>query len=104
MGRRTQQLLEEREYWKWEDLVGAVVREARGLDDKEEEEEEEEEEGGDGEQRGKDKKKGLSGGEDVEGKVDIRIPEKAVREAAVVVRGVLEEKVELEPEGKGFWD
>ena len=36
--------------------------------------------------------------------MDIRIPERAVTEAAVVVKGVLGEKVELEAEGKGFWD
>lgn len=90
---RTLQLLESRECWKWEDLVGAVVREARGV-----EEVGEEGQGG--------KENGMNGGRDgeSEGKVDIRIPEKAVAEAAKVVKGVLEKKVELEPEGKGFWD
>lgn len=93
MKQRTLQLLESRECWKWEDLVGAVVREARGV-----EEVGEEGQGG--------KENGMNGGRDgeSEGKVDIRIPEKAVAEAAKVVKGVLEKKVELEPEGKGFWD
>lgn len=92
--RRTLQLLESREYWKWEDLAGVIVREARGV------EEEGDEDGADG--------KGLNGGQnregEGEGKVDIRIPENAITEAAKVVKGVLEKKVELEPEGKGFWD
>ena len=101
MGRRTLQLLEEKEYWKWEDLVGVIVREARGVDEEGEEGDDEEVEGEEG-PRGKEK--GADGGEDAEGKVDIRIPEKAVSEAAAVVKGVLEKKVELEPEGKGFWD
>lgn len=72
-----------------------VVREARGV--------EEEEEGYEG-QGGKEM--GMNGGRNGEGgeKVDIRIPEKAVTAAAEVVKGVLEDKVELEPEGKGFWD
>ena len=80
--------------------MGVVVREARGIVEEEEEEE------GEG-QRGKKEEKGKGGrdgeGEDEE-RVDIRIPEEAVTEAAKVVRGVLETKVELEPEGKGFWD
>lgn len=97
---RTLQLLESREYWKWEDLVGMIVREARGV-----EEEEEEEEVVDDEGQG-DKEKGVNGGRNGEGeeKVDIRMPEKAIAEAATVVKGVLDQRVELEPEGKGFWD
>lgn len=101
---RTLQLLERKGYWKWEDLVGVIVREARGV-------EEEEEEGGDGEVEreveGEGKGKGNEAEEGGGGRgqrVDVRVPEKAVTEAAKVVRGVLEKKVELEPEGKGFWD
>ena len=69
------------------------MREARGV-----EEEEDDGQGG--------KEMGVNGGRNGEGgeKVDIRIPAKAVTAAAQVVKGVLEEKVELEPEGKGFWD
>lgn len=80
-----------------------IVREARGVD-------EEGEEDDDGDGRGHKeggKGRGVNGGENGKGeeeKVDIRIPEKAVAEAATVVKGVLEKKVELEPEGKGFWD
>ena len=81
--------------------MGVVVREARGIVEEAEEEEEEEGEG----RRGEKEEKGNGGGEgEDEERVDIRIPEKAVTEAAKVVRGVLETKVELEPEGKGFWD
>ena len=104
MKQRTLQLLERKGYWKWEDLVGVIVREARGV-------EEEEEEGGDGEVEreveGEGKGKGNEAEEGGGGRgqrVDVRVPEKAVTEAAKVVRGVLEKKVELEPEGKGFWD
>lgn len=113
---RTLQLLESREFWKWEDLVGVVVREARSVEDEEVEEERGEGRGlgkrGEGGE-GKGKGEGIDGGgwdgegrEKDEGgeKVDIRIPEKAVTEAAKLVKGVLEKKVELEPEGKGFWD
>lgn len=88
------QLLGSRECWKWEELVRVVVEEARGV-----QEEEEEEDGEEGRGKVKEEKEGISGK-----KVDIKIPEKAVVEAAKVVRGVLETKVELEPEGKGFWD
>ena len=100
MRQRTQQLLKSREYWKWEDLVGVIVREARGV----EEEEEDDDDDGELEQGGKGK--GMKGGRNSEGakRVDIRFPEKAVTEAAKVVKGVLGTKVELEPEGKGFWD
>ncbi len=75
--------------------MGVVVREARGVED--DDEDEEEEDGING--RGKDKEK--EGNAD---KIDIRVPEKAVTEAAKVVKGALETKVELEAEGKGFWD
>lgn len=100
------QLLGSRECWKWEELVRVVVQEARGVEEEEEEDDEEddddeEEDGGGGEGREKEEE----GKEGREGKkVDIKIPEKAVVEAAKVVRGVLETRVELEPEGKGFWD
>ena len=73
--------------------MGVVVGEARGG--------EEDDDGQEG--QGYEEKEGVKGkGE--KGKVDIRIPEKAIAEAAKVVKGVLEKKVELEPEGKGFWD
>ena len=101
---RTLQLLQSREYWKWEDLVGVVVGEARGLGDEEEEEEEEGWGGGRGKGKGRRVDGGRGDGEGGEEKVDIRIPERAVTEAAKVVKGVLEKRVELEPEGKGFWD
>ncbi len=97
------QLLRSKEYWKWEELVGVIVREARGIEDDDENENEnenEDDEGGDGEGKGNEASMEREGGE----KVDIRVPEKAVTEAASVVKGVLEKKVELEPEGKGFWD
>ncbi len=78
-----------------------IVREARGVkDDDDNDNENENDEGGDGERKGNEARMEREGGE----KVDIRIPEKAVTEAAMVVKGVLEKKVELEPEGKGFWD
>ena len=102
MKQRTLQLLASREYWKHEDLVAVVVREARGVDEGEGEGEEGEGEEGDGEGKGGGKEEGKDGGE--RGKVDIRIPERAVTGAAVVVKRVLGEKVELEAEGKGFWD
>ena len=91
-------MLGSREEWEWEDLVAVVVREARGVEGGEGGGEEEQGLGGKG--------KGGGGGGDVEGteKVDIRIPEKAVTAASKVVKGALEKKVELEPEGKGFWD
>ena len=80
--------------------MGVVVREARGIVEEEEE--------GEGQRGEKEEKRKGKGGRDDEGedeeRVDIRIPEEAVTEAAKVVRGVLETKVELEPEGKGFWD
>lgn len=90
------QLLGSREFWKWEELVGSVVREARGV------EEEGEEEGGEGEGEGEGGNEGKDG--DGEEKIDIKIPEKAVTEAAKVVKGVLDSKIELEAEGKGYWD
>lgn len=94
------QLLGSRECWKWEELVRVIVQEARGVE-KEEEDDEDDEDGGGGKGREKEEE----GKEGREGKkVDIKIPEKAVVEAAKVVRGVLETRVELEPEGKGFWD
>ena len=99
MKQRTLQLLKSREYWKWEDLVGVIVREARGVDE-EEVEEEVGHEGQGGKETGMNGRRNGGGGEEV----DIRIPEKAVTAAAEVVKGVLEEKVEFEPEGKGFWD
>lgn len=94
MKQRSLQLLESREFWKWEDLVAVIVGESRGV--------EVEVEGIEG---WGEKEKGVRGGQDggVGEKVDIRIPEKAVMEAAKVVKGVLEKNVELEPEGKGFW-
>ncbi len=72
--------------------MGVVVREARGVEDDDEEEE-------DG--RGKDEVKEKEGNAD---KIDIRVPEQAVNEAVKVVKDALETKVELEKEGKGFWD
>lgn len=89
------QLLGSRDCWKWEELVGVVVQEARGVL----EEEEDDGGGGKGRRKEEDGREGREGG-----KVDIKIPEKAIVEAAKVVRGVLETKVELEAEGKGFWD
>lgn len=106
---RTLQLLGEKEYWKWEELCGVIVGEARGEEEGEEDDENENERG-EVDRRREDggKGKGIDGpgrdGERAEEKVDIRIPEKAITEAAKVVKGVLEKKVELEPEGKGFWD
>ena len=104
MKQRSLQLLKSKEYWKWEDLVGVIVREARGVAE-EEEEGDDDDEGQGVEEKGI-KKGGGGGGHDGEdgGKVDIRIPEKAITEASKVVTGVLEKKVELEPEGKGYWD
>lgn len=85
--------------------MAVIVREARGVD---EFGEGEEGDGEGGEEKGEGEGKGEGNGEVQDcgdkGRVDIKIPEKAVTEAAVVVRGVLGEKVELEAEGKGFWD
>lgn len=99
MKQRTLQLLERKEYRQWEDLLGVIVREARGV------EEQEEDDDADGEYREGKGKRNEAGRDEREQKVDIRVPEKAIAEASKVVKGALEEKeVELEPEGKGFWD
>ncbi|KAK3166660.1 hypothetical protein OEA41_009785 [Lepraria neglecta] len=95
---RVNQLLRSGEFKSRADLVGAIIREAKGLPVAEEEE---------GEDREGGKVKGKGRGRDVKGEeklVDIKIPDKAIAEGAKVVRGVLEKVGELEPEAKGFWD
>ncbi|KAL2049426.1 hypothetical protein ABVK25_010330 [Lepraria finkii] len=94
---RVNQLLRSGEFKSRADLVGVLVREARGLSVAEEEEEGEERGDWEGEVEGRD----VNGGEKL---VDIKIPEKAIAEGAKVVREVLEKVGELEPEAKDFWD
>lgn len=98
---RTLQLLEQKEYRQWEDLLGVIVREARGVEELDDDDDDD----ADGDYREGKGKRNEAGKDEREQKVDIRVPEKAIAEASKVVKGALEEKeVELEPEGKGFWD
>ena len=78
------------------EMLRVLVREARGL-----EEDEREDEKDDGEGEGV--KGGMKSGKGGEGKIDVRVPEKAVSEGARIVKGVLEKVVEIEPEVVDFW-
>lgn len=61
--------------------MGVVMREARGKDGE-----------GEGERNGEESKEGEGDGG---GKTDVRIPERVVREGVRIVRGVLEEVVDV---------
>ncbi|KAL2048386.1 hypothetical protein N7G274_000297 [Stereocaulon virgatum] len=95
---RVKQLVRRGEVRDKGELVRRIVREGRGVVDDEDEDEEEE---GNGKRR-----MGEEGGEkeEVVVVVDIRVPEKAVREGGKVVRGGLDRVGELEPQGRDWWD
>ena len=88
-------MLKNEEYVDKAEMLRVLVREARGLEEEGEDDESEDE--GDGVERGT--KNGKGG----EGKIDVRVPEKAVSEGARIVKGVLEKVVEIEPEVVDFW-
>ena len=85
---RIMQMLKEEGYVNKAEVLRVLVREARGI---------EEEDEGDGVQKGR--KEGKGG----DGKIDVRVPEKAVSEGAKIVKGYLEKVVEVEPEVVDFW-
>jgi len=100
---RVMQMLRSGDFENRQQLVRAIVREARGLPA--------EDEGGEdgllgvkGEGKGRERGTGYGnkGGKGREKAVDIRIPEKATVEATRVVRETLDKVVEIEPE-KDFW-
>lgn len=88
-------MLKEEGYIDKAEVMRVLVREARGLEDGDEEEEEE---GGERGERGEEGKGGRK-----EGKIDVRVPEKAVQEGVRVLKGFLEGVVEIEPEVVDFW-
>ncbi len=81
------------------EMLRVLVREARGLEEEEGDDEGEDEGGVEGD----DVKKGIENGEGGEGKIDVRVPEKAVSEGSRIVKGVLAKVVEVEPEVVDFW-
>jgi hypothetical protein len=100
---RVMQMLKSGDFENRQQLVQAIVKEARGLPA--------EDEGGEdgllsvkGEGKGRERGTGYGnkGVERGEKAVDIRIPEKATVEATRVVRETLDKVVEIEPE-KDFW-
>ena len=100
---RVMQMLKSGDFENRQQLVRAIVREARGLPE-EDEGSEDELLSVKGEGKGRESgtrygKKGVEWGEKA---VDIRIPEKATVEATRVVRETLDKVVEIEPE-KDFW-
>ena len=81
------------------EILRVLVREARGLEG----EEGEGDDDGEGEDEGDGVQEGRKNGKGGEGKIDVRVPEKAVSEGAKIVKGVLEKVVEVEPEVVDFW-
>lgn len=102
---RVMQILKSGEVESRQELVKAIVREARDIPIKDEgamvgEKEKGEGKGKTGERVEGNGSKGTKGGEKA---VDIKMPNTAVTEAVKAVRDTLEKVVEIEPE-KGFWD
>lgn len=99
---RVIQMLKSGEFENRQELVGAIVREARGLCV-------EENEAGEapfsGKGKGSKENKGIGkkGDPRREKAVDIRIPQNAIAEGVAAVRNTLDKFIEIEPE-KGFWD
>ena len=91
---RVMQLLKSGEFENRQELVRAIVSEARDLSAEEEE---------DGEVQFSRKASAKKAAERGEKSVDIRIPQKAIAEGVAAVRNTLVKVVEIEPE-KGFWD
>ena len=87
------------EYVDKAEMLRVLVREARGLEEEGEDDEREDE----GEDEGDDVQRGTKNGKGGEGRIDVRVPEKAVSEGARIVKGVLEKVVEIEPEVVDFW-
>jgi len=102
---RIMQMLKSGNYETRQEVVRAIVREARGLPEEEEEEKEEEDGFGGMKDKGRvdDAGNGTEGFGGGEVPIDIKIPKKATMEGVKVVRDALEKVVEIEPE-KGFWD
>ena len=91
------QMLKNEGYVDKAEILRVLVREARGL-------EEEEEDGDDDDDEREDEvQRGMKDGKGGEGRIDVRVPEKAVIEGAKIVKGVLEKVVEVEPEVVDFW-
>ena len=93
---RIMQMLKNEGYVDKAEILRVLVREVRGL-------EEEEEDGDDDDEREDEVQRGRKDGKGGEGKIDVRVPEKAVSEGAKIVKGVLEKVVEVEPEVVDFW-
>ncbi|KAK0507920.1 hypothetical protein JMJ35_009809 [Cladonia borealis] len=93
---RIMQMLKDEGYVDKAEMLRVLVREARGLE--EEGEGEGDDDGGDGGVQ-----KGRKDGKGGEGRIDVRVPEKAVSEGVKVVKGYLEKVVEVEPEVVDFW-
>ena len=93
---RIMQMLKNEEYVDRAEMLRVLVREARGLEEEGEEDNEREDEGDDGQKVTRNENGG-------EGRIDVRVPEKAVSEGAKIVKGVLEKVVEVEPEVVDFW-
>lgn len=89
-------MLKNEEYVDRAEMLRVLVREARGLEEEGEEDNEREDEGDDGQKVTRNENGG-------EGRIDVRVPEKAVSEGAKIVKGVLEKVVEVEPEVVDFW-
>ena len=99
---RIMQMLKDEGFVDKAEMLRVLVREARGLEEEEEDgddddDDEREDDGGNGVQ------KGMKDGKGGEGRIDVRVPEKAVSEGAKIVKGVLEKVVEVEPEVVDFW-
>ena len=89
------QMLKEEGYVDKAEVLRVLVREARGIEEEDEGDYDDDE--GDGVQKGRKEAKGG------DGKIDVRVPEKAVSEGAKIVKGYLEKVVEVEPEVVDFW-
>ena len=96
---RIMQMFKNEEYVDKAEMLRVLVREARGLEEEGEDDEREDE----GEDEGDDVQRGTKNGKGGEGRIDVRVPEKAVSEGARIVKGVLEKVVEIEPEVVDFW-
>ncbi len=93
-------MLKNEEYVDKAEILRVLVREARGLEEEGEDDERED----DGEDEGDGAKMGMTNGKKGEGRIYVRVPEKAVSEGARIVKGVLEKVVEIEPEVVDFWN
>jgi len=85
------ELLRSGEVKDMREVMDVIIREARGV------------EGDDDAARGDGKGKGKGKGKEGGGK-GIQVPKEAIAEATKMVRGKLEGRVEIEDEGKDFWE